>query len=159
ASGGALFLGHGDLGLFRSLDEGATCQAGAASNARRLDRIAVAGARLVGRETGVRGRWISDDRGVSWAAEPDAENDDVPTPNGLYVRALVADPSNPNRLWVGGERTPRFYEPLPVLWRSDDAGQSWQPISVEGGPKEVVRGVALDPADPNRIYAAGEQLF
>src|SRR5439155_24387716 len=117
------------------------------------------GPRLIAREPGGRDRWLSDDAGASWVGEPGAESDDLPTPRGLYVRALVADPTNSSRLWVGGERAPRFFEPLPVRWPSDDAGRSWQPISGDGGPKEVVRGIALDPANPSRVYAAAERLF
>ncbi len=63
---------------------------------------------------------------------------------GQAVRSLALAPSNP-RVLVAGT--------LAGVFRSRDAGQSWERISPEGDVElRNVNSVAVDPADPETIY-------
>lgn len=72
---------------------------------------------------------------------------------GGRVRALVIHPTQPNTLWaaaVGGG-----------VWKSTNGGTSWFPLS-DLLPNIAVTSLALDPTNPNVLYAGtGEayQLF
>lgn len=64
---------------------------------------------------------------------------------GQAVRALALSPSNP-RVLVAGT--------LAGVFRSRDAGQSWERVSPEGDVElRNVNSVAIDPADPETFYA------
>ncbi len=64
---------------------------------------------------------------------------------GQAVRALALAPSNP-RILVAGT--------LAGVFRSRDAGQSWERVSPEADEElRNVNSVAIDPADPDTIYA------
>ncbi|HEY8092596.1 MAG TPA: hypothetical protein VID93_02405, partial [Acidimicrobiales bacterium] len=58
-------------------------------------------------------------------------------------RLLIADPTRRNRLWIGTL--------VDGVKRSIDAGATWTAQGLAGLP---VRGLALDPQDPNILYAA-----
>jgi len=60
------------------------------------------------------------------------------------ARAVVIDPTQPKRVYAVGESS---------LFRSDDAGQSWQRAG-EGLPEGSAEALALDPRQPQRMYAA-----
>ena len=83
------------------------------------------------------GLWISHDGGKTWKSNPGLQ--------GQSVRALAQAPSNP-RILVAGT--------LQGVFRSSDAAASWELISPAGN-KEIheVESVAIDPKDPNIIYA------
>lgn len=90
------------------------------------------------------------DGGQSW--QPHGS----PLPDALHVLALVAAPSDPQRLYVSG-----WGHPTAVVWRSDDAGLTWLPL-----PLEVMLGqtvLAVDPGDADRLYvrsaSANEQTL
>lgn len=100
----------------------------------------------------------SDDFGATW--EPVA----FPLPQGMEIRAFEVDPTNPQVLWAGGS----FLEVLPNsfrvhlrVFRSGDGGQTWQRRDT-GLPTTPTRGgltvldLAIDPANPSRVYAATE---
>lgn len=93
--------------------------------------------------------------------EPLSGLNDHPTRNawqpgfgGLCAHAILVDPTNRNRIWVGISAVGVF--------RSDDGGATWQaknrgiPVIIEDEKhKEIgfcVHGLALDPFNPERIY-------
>jgi len=94
------------------------------------------------------GVWLSDDGGASWRngneglvaryLPDDAPSDQI----ALCVHRLHRAPTRPERMFMqfhGG------------VYRSDDAGKSWQNIA-EGLPSDFGFPLAIDPADPDSAY-------
>ena len=97
-----------------------------------------------------RGLYRSEDRGANWKYLDSALN-----PH--YIWAIGIDPVNPDNMFVGtGTPTPA------MLFRSKDGGQSWEKRPVEvateceavGTPRFT--GIAVDPLEPNHIWAGLE---
>jgi photosystem II stability/assembly factor-like uncharacterized protein len=65
-------------------------------------------------------------------------------PTKTELRALVVDPKQPKRVYAAADAG---------LYRSDDAGRTWQPAG-RGLPDGPVAALALDPRQPRRLYAA-----
>lgn len=65
-------------------------------------------------------------------------------PANIGAITVLIDPNNPKRVYAAAETG---------LYRSDDAGQSWQAAD-EGLPQGDLRALALDPRQPMRLYAA-----
>jgi photosystem II stability/assembly factor-like uncharacterized protein len=65
--------------------------------------------------------------------------------NFLFVTPFVMDPSNGERLWIGGSQ----------LWRTDNGAQSWSAASkiVEGERNRIVSAIGVAPSDSNRVMA------
>jgi len=61
------------------------------------------------------------------------------------VNFIYEEPGNQNTIYVG--------TPAGGLWRSEDAGQSWTPLT-DQLPSMGVSGIAVDPANPEIIYIA-----
>ena len=82
------------------------------------------------------GLWISRDGGKTWKANPGMR--------GKSIRAFAQAPSDPDTLFAGA---------LDGVFRSTDAGASWQLISPSGS-KEIheVESLAVDPKDPDTVY-------
>lgn len=57
---------------------------------------------------------------------------------------VVIDPKQPDRVYAAGTSG---------LYRSDDAGQTWQ-LMTQGLPSGGVTALTLDPRSPDRLYAA-----
>ena len=92
---------------------------------------------LRGGKAGDGGVWKSEDRGRTWRALEGIK--------GQSVRALALAPSDP-RILVAGT--------LEGVFRSQDAGASWQRISpLNHDEIHSVESVAIDPRDPEIIYA------
>lgn len=66
----------------------------------------------------------------------------LPTQPGAH--AVLPDPTQPKRVYAAGDGG---------LYRSDDAGQTWQPAT-EGLADGSIAALALDPRQPQRLYAA-----
>ena len=98
------------------------------------------------------GVYRSSDRGASWEALSDPSDD-------REVWSLAANPSDPDTIFAG-------YEPCAIA-RSRDGGNTWQDMDTSGVifphittympplGKRVI-GIAIDPVDPNNMYAAIE---
>ena len=65
--------------------------------------------------------------------------------NFLFVTPYVMDPSNPQRLWIGGSQ----------LWRTNDGAESWTAASriVASDEFPIVSAIGVAPSDSNRVLA------
>jgi photosystem II stability/assembly factor-like uncharacterized protein len=85
--------------------------------------------------------YTSTDAGATWT---------VAGLSGEILRTVEQSPSAP-RIFLAGTRSGVF--------RSDDAGQTWQRISPAGDPElRNVDSLAIDPRDPQTIYAGTYHL-
>lgn len=67
-------------------------------------------------------------------------------PISSQVKAVIVDPNRPERVYVTGPAG---------VFRSDDAGQTWQ--AANGGLEGVhVVAFSLDPAKEDRVFAGAE---
>ena len=73
-----------------------------------------------------------------------------PTNVAGRARTLEFDPRNPNRMLIGGVSG--------GVWESLDAGESWQPLS-EGAEFINIGALAIDPVEPDTIYAGTGELY
>jgi photosystem II stability/assembly factor-like uncharacterized protein len=93
------------------------------------------------------GVWKTNDAGRTW--QPIF--DDQPTQS---IGAIAVAPSDANIVYVGsGEGL--FRPDLSVgdgIYRSADAGRTWEHLGLRGG--QQIPELAIDPRDPNRLYAA-----
>jgi photosystem II stability/assembly factor-like uncharacterized protein len=93
------------------------------------------------------GVWKTEDAGRTW--QPIF--DDQPTQS---IGAIAVAPSDPNIIYVGSGEG--LYRPdLSVgdgIYRSADGGRTWQHLGLTGA--EQIPELAIDPRDPNRLYAA-----
>jgi len=93
------------------------------------------------------GVWKSDDYGRTWIPIFDHE----PTQS---IGAIAVAPSDPNIIYVGsGEGLHR--PDLSVgngIYKSTDAGKTWIHLGLVNG--QQIPALAIDPRDPNRVFAA-----
>src|SRR5271167_4101506 len=93
------------------------------------------------------GVWKTDDYGRTWNPIFDAE----PTQS---IGAIAVAPSDPNIIYVGsGEGLHR--PDLSVgngIYKSTDAGKTWTHLGLENA--QQIPALAVDPHDPNRVFAA-----
>jgi photosystem II stability/assembly factor-like uncharacterized protein len=141
---GVLYTGIDYLGVFKSIDRGATWE--------RLDLLPANQQILInailvdpsdpstvyaGSAFGSGGLFRSRDAGTSWE-----KIDEVP----LMVEALAADPRTAGAVWAAG---------YPGLYHTDDHGETWNRLPVPGGEDIWLRAFQVDPHDPNVLWAAG----
>jgi BNR/Asp-box repeat len=69
---------------------------------------------------------------------------------GGRTRSLVGHPKNANVLWAGSVGG--------GVWRTDDGGQSWQPVD-DFMANLAVTTIAIDPTNPNVLYAGTGEGF
>jgi photosystem II stability/assembly factor-like uncharacterized protein len=69
---------------------------------------------------------------------------------GGRTRSIVVHPKNANVLWAGSVGG--------GVWRTDDGGQSWEPVD-DFMANLAVTTMVMDPADPNVIYAGTGEGF
>ncbi len=93
------------------------------------------------------GVWKSTDYGRTWA--PIFDHEDTQS-----IGAIAVAPSNDNIVYAAsGEGLHR--PDLSVgdgIYRSNDAGKTWTHLGLRGG--EQIPAIAVDPANPNRLFAA-----
>jgi len=93
------------------------------------------------------GVWKSTDYGRTWEPTFDGQP-------SQSIGAIAVAPSNSSILYVGsGEGLHR--PDLSVgdgIYRSSDAGKTWQHLALHDG--QQIPALAVDPRDPNRVYAA-----
>lgn len=83
------------------------------------------------------GLWVSRDAGKSWS--------EVAGLHGQAIYAFVQAPSDAKMLFAGT---------LQGVFRSSDAGATWQPISPTGSHEiHEVESLAVDPHNPDIVYA------
>jgi len=83
------------------------------------------------------GLWVSHNAGKSFT--------ELAGMHGQSIRAFVQAPSNPKLLFAGT---------LQGVFRSSDAGSTWQQISPPNSQEiHEVESLAIDPVDPNIVYA------
>ena len=93
------------------------------------------------------GVWKTQDGGNSWECISDGFF-------GGSIGAVTVAPSDPNVIYVGeGEQTVRGnVSSGNGLWRSTDAGVTWEFIGLEG--TEHIGRIAVHPTDPDLVYVA-----
>jgi photosystem II stability/assembly factor-like uncharacterized protein len=68
-----------------------------------------------------------------------------------YCRGLVQRPDRPEVLFLGnGDGPPGM---VGTAWRSEDAGQSWQKMSLPATPNSTIWDYAFDPSDLSHVWA------
>ncbi len=94
-----------------------------------------------------RGVYRSQDGGDNWQR--------MDLPEGRVVWSLAFHPHSPQIMFLGTEGS--------EVYRSDDGGEHWRYLSTISNPDAVqmafstrILGLAIEPADPNRMYAALE---
>ena len=154
-------IGYGD-GVYRSEDGGKSFKNMGLKESEHIGRIvidprnshvyAAAQGPLWG-PGGDRGLYKSEDHGKSW-------NKILDIGEHTGVTDIVFDPTNPDRLYAASyQRRRHVYTlinggPESAIYRSTDAGMTW--TKCKGGlpSGDVGRiGLALSPADPDRVYA------
>ncbi|MGB2824919.1 MAG: hypothetical protein WBF17_28365, partial [Phycisphaerae bacterium] len=95
---------------------------------------------------------VSTDGGRTWRTS----NEGIltragPSGDAVPIFCLTIDPHDPNVIWAGTQSSRGIY-------RSTDAGRTWR--KRDRGVVErsgiTFRGIAVDPTDPDRVYAAAE---
>jgi len=97
------------------------------------------------------GSFRSDDAGESWKpVNQGVAADFAPDPYpevGQCVHKLLLHPARPERLWQQNHCG---------VYRSDDAGETWERLDGNGLPSAFGFPIALDPADPDIAYVIPE---
>jgi BNR/Asp-box repeat len=94
------------------------------------------------------GLWRSRDGGQTW--EPAATGGGA----GL-IGAVVADPWQPNTVWIGKLEGPTQTEPSNV-YSSTDAGETWAPVAWPRNGQNGIRTLLLAPTQPSTLYIGTE---
>jgi len=91
--------------------------------------------------------WKTVNRGITFS--PSFENQ-----NTYAIGAVEIEPTNPNVLWVGtGENSNHNNSGYgDGIYKSEDGGKSWNNMGLK--TSEHIGGIAIDPNDPNIVYAA-----
>ena len=160
-------VSHGD-GVYQSTDAGATWRNVGLAATRHISKVLVHPAKPDIVYVGAQGTpWgPSDDRGVYRSVDGGQNWDRVLHVNEYTgVNDLAMDPHNPRILyaamWEHRRKPWHGYQmtsggPGSALYKSTDSGDTWQQLK-EGFPEPAGKfGIAVSPADSNRVYALVE---
>jgi hypothetical protein len=104
------------------------------------------------------GIWRSTDGGDSWTELTDAALDNG-LPTGVMGKiGLAISPANPDRVWALIEAT----DPDGGVYRTDDAGRSWERINTERDLRQrawYYTHVIAHPHDANTLYALNTRML
>ena len=79
-------------------------------------------------------------------------------PGGSYCRSLLVDPNEPKTIFLasgaGGGAAPQGTAEAGALFRSRDAGESWERLDLGDTPSSRMMQIAVDPADSDRVYCS-----
>ena len=95
------------------------------------------------------GVWKTDNGGATWTPIFDRQ--------GSYsIGAVTIDPNNPSTVWVGtGENnSQRSVAYGDGVYRSDDAGRTWQRMGLE--KSEHIARIVIDPRNSDVVYVAAQ---
>lgn len=97
--------------------------------------------------SGSGGLFKTDDRGNHWRPIFDRHR-------GYSLGCVVVDPRDPNVVWLGtGENTHNRSASYGTgVYRSDDGGETWRCVGLEGTQK--VQRILIDPRDSDTVYVA-----
>ena len=137
-----------DRGVLRSDDAGLTWTQKSAID----DRKSIAGERIVTLTvspfdnahvvagTAESGLWMSLNRGESWQQSSIGE--------GVYVSAVAFSTKTPGLLYAGG-----LLGAVGKLYRSDDAGATWQEVFSAAEPNQRITSILVDWYNDTTVYA------
>ncbi len=147
-----------DLESWRQVEHGPAWPKGSERKLNQVWRIDATGDRwFLGVDEA--GLFASDDKGESWQPVQGLNEHETraawfPGAGGLCAHAILVDPKNRDRIWVGISAVGVF--------RSDDGGKTWHekndgvPAVIEDknhkGIGRCVHALVADPDDANRIY-------
>jgi len=147
-----------DSRLFRSMDGGRTWNAlsasfmgrnfwGSAISALAVDPQDPFTVYVAGAGADMYGLFKSTDGGTTWATSDVLSSG----PRANYVDALTVDPQRPNVVYAGTNYG---------VYKSADAGVTWNLLSAGSPNCCEVYALAINPADPSRVYAGfGDRVF
>ena len=92
--------------------------------------------------------WVTQDGGALWA---DVTGANLPY---RWVTRVVPDPADPLVAYVSFSGL-KWYDPVPHVFRTDDAGQTWTDVS-DNLPDAPVNALAVDPVNPNVVYVGSD---
>ena len=101
---------------------------------------------------------LSADGGKTFKSSMDGLPKDRPKKNTMwgdgFVRALAADPANPQTLYVGidGDPDPEHNPTGGGIFKSTDGGVTWKQLAHQPGSRRMFYGLAVDPTDSKRIF-------
>jgi photosystem II stability/assembly factor-like uncharacterized protein len=103
--------------------------------------------------------WIGTDDGLIWRTRDDGAHWDNVTPKALTpwskVGIIDASPFDADSAYVAIDRH-RVDDQKPYIYRTHDAGKTWQKI-VNGLPDQAVNVVRADPQRKGLLFAGGER--
>jgi photosystem II stability/assembly factor-like uncharacterized protein len=158
-AGNTIYVGTASGGVWKSTDGGATVkQAWPISNPQPIGALAVASDGTLYAGTGEAGPgggsityggsgiWKSTDGATTWK-----KTGKFTSP---VVGRIVIDPTNPSRIFVAA--TGDLFNPGGGrgVYRSTDAGAHWKRVLQGDNGTTGAVDLAMDPSDPDRIYAA-----
>ena len=103
----------------------------------------------------------SRDRGMRWEH---VEMEEL-FPGGSYSRQLLVAPDDPRTMYLatgaGGGAAPKGTAEGGALFRTRDVGETWERVDLGATPPSRMYGVAVDRAEPCRVYCCAGlgQLF
>ena len=71
-----------------------------------------------------------------------------------HARAIAADPSNPDIIYLGIDGDPENGNAGEGVFKSTDGGKTFTQLAAQPGSRRMFYGIAVDPTDPKRVFWA-----